>query len=142
VFRNDRLTELFGLTDGRVEGVWPAEFFLDADRPAVERSLDEGEAVVEAWADTTEGRIRLELTGRVLTDDDECVRGFCGIGRDVTERYEREQQVAAQNDRLIGDIVTVCRWLVVTTREDGVKTLFSGRGETRTWTSGRSRRRE
>jgi PAS domain S-box-containing protein len=104
VFWNARLNELFDLTDEQIEGMTPAEFFLDADRAAVEdaveRIFDEGEMVVEAWADTTAGRIRFELTGRKLTDDDGRVRGFCGIGRDVTERRERERQLTAQNDRL------------------------------------------
>jgi PAS domain S-box-containing protein len=104
VFWNERLTDLFDLTDEEIAGMWPTDFFLDADRPAVDRAVDrifgEGETVVEAWADTTEGRTRFELTGRKLTDEDGGVLGFCGIGRDVTERRERERQLAAQNDRL------------------------------------------
>ncbi|AZH26061.1 ATP-binding protein [Haloplanus aerogenes] len=104
VFWNDHLNELFDLTDEQIEGMMPAEFFLDADQPAVERAVerifDDGETVVEARADTTNGRIRFELTGRKLTDDDGSVLGFCGIGRNVTERREWERQLAAQNDRL------------------------------------------
>jgi len=103
VFWNDRLNELFDLTDEEIEGMTPVEFFLDADQPAVERAVErifeEGETVVEARADTTAGRIRFELTGRRLTDDGN-VLGFCGVGRNVTERREWERQLAAQNDRL------------------------------------------
>ncbi|WP_251343230.1 sensor histidine kinase [Haloplanus halophilus] len=104
VFWNDRLNDLFDLTDEEIEGREPVEFFVEADRPAVERAVarifETGETVVEARADTTAGRIRFELTGRKLTDGDGTVLGFCGIGRDVTERRERERQLAAQNDRL------------------------------------------
>jgi len=104
VFWNDRLNELFDLTDEQIAGMLPADFFVDADRPGVERAVervfDEGETVVEAWADTTAGRVRFELTGRMLTDDDGTVLGFCGIGRDVTDRWEWERQLGAQNDRL------------------------------------------
>ena len=103
-FWNDRLTDLFDLTDEQIDGMRPAEFFVEADRPAVERAVErifeEGETVVEARADTTDGRIRFELTGRKLIGTDGRVLGFCGIGRDVTERRERERQVEAQNDRL------------------------------------------
>ena len=103
IFWNSRLNELFALDDEQISGMRPADFFVDAERPvveaAVQRIFDEGETVVEAWADTTEGRIRFELTGRKLTDDGHTI-GFCGVGRDVTERRERERQVAAQNDRL------------------------------------------
>ncbi|AXG07463.1 sensor histidine kinase [Haloplanus rubicundus] len=103
IFWNTRLNELFALDDERIAEMRPVDFFVDADRPAVEaavqRIFDEGETVVEAWADTTEGRIRFELTGRKLTDDGHTI-GFCGVGRDVTDRRERERQVAAQNDRL------------------------------------------
>jgi PAS domain S-box-containing protein len=104
VFWNDQLNERFDLTDEQIAGMRPTDFFLDADRPAVERAVerifDEGETVVEAWAETTAGRIRFELTGRKLIDDDGTVLGFCGIGRDVTERWEWERQLGAQNDRL------------------------------------------
>ena len=71
---NGRLNDLFDLTDDELAGTTPPEFFVEADRPAVERAvreiIAEGEAVVEARARTSEGTIRFELTGRRLTDDD------------------------------------------------------------------------
>lgn len=101
---NRRLNELFDRTDEQLAGMTPEAFFVDADRPAVERGVadifDSGTTVVEAWADTTDGRILFELTGHLLTDSDGSIMGFCGIGRDVTERHERQQALAAQNDRL------------------------------------------
>ncbi|MDS0473867.1 PAS domain-containing sensor histidine kinase [Natrinema sp. 1APR25-10V2] len=104
VFWNDRLGKLFDLTDEQLAGTTPMEFFLEADRPAVERAVeavfDTGEVVVEARANTTEGTILFELSGRRLTDADGSVVGFCGVGRDVTEQREQAIKLAAQNDRL------------------------------------------
>lgn len=101
---NERLNELFDRTDEQLVGMTPEAFFVDADRPTVERAVaeifDTGETVVEARAETTDGTILFELTGHRLTDDDGSVVGFCGIGRDVTERRKQERVLTAQNDRL------------------------------------------
>ncbi|MFC6975297.1 histidine kinase dimerization/phospho-acceptor domain-containing protein [Halomicroarcula sp. GCM10025709] len=59
-----------------------------------------GETVVEAVARTTEGRVRFELTGRLLTDDDGTAVGFAGTGRDVTDRRDETWQLARENERL------------------------------------------
>jgi len=104
VFWNDRLEELFDLTDDELDGMAPTEFFLEADHADVERAVGEifegGETVVEARADTTEGTIRFQLSGHLLTDDDGTVLGFGGVGRDVTEQREQAVKLAAQNERL------------------------------------------
>jgi PAS domain S-box-containing protein len=101
---NERLNELFDCTDEELADMTPPSFFVEADRPAVERAVadvfESGKTVVEARAETTDGTIRFELTGHRLTDDDGHVIGFCGVGRDVTERREQERALAAQNDRL------------------------------------------
>ena len=103
VYWNQRLNELYGLSDAELRGMPATAFFEPADRPAVEAAvveiLETGETVVEAWGRTTEGRIRFELTGRLVTDDGD-VDGFAGIGRDVTERYEQAGQLSRQNERL------------------------------------------
>lgn len=104
VYWNRRLNELFGLTDGELRGMRPFEFFLEEDRQDVEQAVgglfETGETVVEARAETTEGLIRFQLSGRLLTDGDGSVVGFSGIGRDVTRSYERERRLARQNERL------------------------------------------
>lgn len=101
---NQRLNDLFGLDDEQLYEMTADEFFLDADRPAVERAVAElfetGETVVEARADTTEGRIRFQLSGRLLTDGGGTPIGFSGIARDVTAKREREERLARQNERL------------------------------------------
>ena len=104
VYWNQRLNELYGLTDAELEGMHATEFFGPADQPAVEAALEEiretGETVVEAVSPTTEGAVRFELTGRRLTDADGGVIGLAGIGRDVTDRYEQTGQLSEQNERL------------------------------------------
>jgi len=104
VYWNQRLNELYGLTDAELEGMHATEFFGPADQPAVEAALEEiretGETVVEAVSPTTEGAVRFELTGRRLTDADGGVIGLAGIGRDVTDRYEQAGQLSEQNERL------------------------------------------
>jgi PAS domain S-box-containing protein len=103
-FWNERLNELFDLTDEELAGMAPTEFFLEPDRAGVERAVEEvfeeGETVVEARAETTEGTVRFQLSGHLLTDDDGTVLGFGGVGRDVTDQREQAVQLAAQNDRL------------------------------------------
>jgi len=104
VFWNDRLNDLFDLTDEDLHGMAPTEFFLEADREGVERAVaeifEDGETVVEARADTTEGTIRFQLSGQRLTDDDGTVLGFGGVARDVTDQREQAVKLAAQNERL------------------------------------------
>ncbi|MEF8973417.1 MAG: PAS domain-containing sensor histidine kinase [Haloarcula sp.] len=101
---NARLNELFGLTDSELSGMAPTEFFVADDRPAVEAAIEEvfesGETAVEARAETTEGVVTFELSGRLLTADDGTVEGFSGVGRDITERREREWHLQRQNERL------------------------------------------
>ncbi|WP_135305808.1 sensor histidine kinase [Haloarcula amylovorans] len=101
---NRRLNELFGLSDAELDGMLPAEFFEEADRPAVEAAMTDifetGETLVEAWAETTQGRVRFELTGRLLAEEDGSVLGFAGVGRDVTDRREQAWHLAKQNERL------------------------------------------
>ena len=95
VYWNRRLNELYGLSDAELDGMPATEFFDPAEQSVIEAAIDEihetGETVVEAWSPTTEGPVRFELTGRLLTDGE--VIGFAGIGRDVTERYEQAGQL-------------------------------------------------
>jgi PAS domain S-box-containing protein len=105
VYWNDRLNELFDLTDDELSGMAPTDFFLEPDRAGVERAVAEifehDETIVEARAETIDGTVRFQLTGHLLTDaDDGTVLGFAGVGRDVTEERERAVKLTAQNERL------------------------------------------
>ena len=101
---NRRLNEVFDLTDDELRGMRPTEFFVEEDRPRIERAVREvaerGETVVEARADTPSGITVFQLTGRALTDTAGEIIGLCGIGRDVTARTEREGELARENERL------------------------------------------
>jgi PAS domain S-box-containing protein len=101
---NRRLNDVFGRTDDELRGTSPEAFFVEADRPAVRRAAVEafetGETVVEAHAETVDGVVRFQLTGRRLTETDGTVVGLCGVGRDVTEQRENERLLARQNERL------------------------------------------
>ncbi|WP_336336447.1 sensor histidine kinase [Haloarcula brevis] len=101
---NARLNDLFDLTDEELSGMAPTEFFVEDDRAAVEAAIGEvfdvGQTTVEARAETTEGVVRFELTGRLLTAEDGTVQGFSGVGRDITARREREWHLRRQNERL------------------------------------------
>ena len=101
---NARLNELFGLTDGELSGMDPTEFFVADDREDVEAAIEDvfesGQTTVEARAETTEGVVTFELSGRLLTGDDGTVQGFSGVGRDITDRREREWHLERQNERL------------------------------------------
>ncbi|RLM47935.1 PAS domain S-box protein [Haloarcula sp. Atlit-47R] len=101
---NARLNELFDLTDSELSGTAPTEFFVADDRAAVEAAIEEvfesGQTSVEARAETTEGVVTFELSGRLLTGDDGTVQGFSGVGRDITDRREREWHLQRQNERL------------------------------------------
>jgi PAS domain S-box-containing protein len=104
VYWNQRLNEIYGLSDAELSGMAATDFFGPDDRLAVEAALDEiretGETTVEAVSPTVDGPVRFELTGRRLTDEDGAMIGFAGIGRDVTERSEQAGQLSQQNERL------------------------------------------
>ena len=104
VYWNRRLEVLFDLTEADLSGMTPTEFFVPEDRPGVAAAVadiyETGETVVEAVAGTTEGRIRFELTGRLLTDGDGTPIGFAGTGRDVTDDRDETWQLARENERL------------------------------------------
>ncbi|EMA09246.1 PAS domain S-box-containing protein [Haloarcula vallismortis] len=101
---NARLNELFDLTDSELSGTAPTKFFIADDQEAVEAAIDEvfesGQTNVEARAETTEGVVTFELSGRLLMGDDGTVQGFSGVGRDITDRREREWHLQRQNERL------------------------------------------
>ncbi|ELZ60917.1 MULTISPECIES: ATP-binding protein [unclassified Haloferax] len=101
---NERLSELTGLTDADLAGMSADAFFHEADRPAVERAVEEvirtGTTVVEARLPTDDGMLLFQLTGRRLTKPNGEVVGFCGVGRDITTHRQHEEQLARQNERL------------------------------------------
>nr|WP_282594248.1 PAS domain S-box protein [Halorientalis brevis] len=102
---NDRLLEATGYSEREIENMGPLELIADEDvaaiTGAIEAILDGGRARAEARIVTSDGdRIPYEFTGAPVTEADGTVEGIVGIGRDVSDRLERERELHRQNERL------------------------------------------
>ncbi len=97
---NSRLSEVTGYDDDALAAMTATELVPEDEREtitdAVETALSGDRDTVEADLLTADGRrIPHEFTGASLTDDDGTTVGLVGIGRDLTERRQREQRVRA-----------------------------------------------
>jgi len=102
---NDRLTEVTGYTDDEIDGRHATELVPEDEHEriaaAIEETLTAGSTVVEAGLLTPDGsRVPYEFTASRLTDPEGDVIGLIGVGRDITERIEREKQLRANTARL------------------------------------------
>ena len=101
---NRSLPEVSGYPDEEISSMTAADFFADADRDAamaaVRNGFEDGSVYVELDLRTKDGdTIPFEFIGSRLEDTSgEPV--LAGIGRDVTDRVEREQRLKASNERL------------------------------------------
>jgi PAS domain S-box len=101
---NDRLRRVSGYTDETITEMNVAEFFSSDDQgqiaDAIEDTLTTGKATVEAGLVTTDGEhIPYEFTGARLTDADNNVTGFAGVGRDITDRRRRVNTLRKLHER-------------------------------------------
>lgn len=97
---NDRVPEVTGYTDNDLVETDATELFAEDDREAIadaiETTLADGEATVEADLRTADGdRLPYEFAGAELTDEDGTVTGLVGVDRDLTERRQRERRFQA-----------------------------------------------
>ena len=97
---NDRVPEITGYSDEELADMDAIELFPDGDREtiagAIETTLADGKATVEADLRTADGdRLPYEFTGAQLTDEDGTVTGMVGVGRDLTDRRQRERRFQA-----------------------------------------------
>ncbi len=100
---NEQALAVTGYTESELAEMHALELFPDAHTErvadAVERVLTEDQATmdaVEAELLTADGdRIPYEFTGGRLTDTEGNVTGLVGVGRDVTERRQRERRFRA-----------------------------------------------
>jgi len=95
---NDQFTAVTGYSDDELAGMHALDFFhgedVDQVRDAIETVLDTGAAALEAeFVTKDDERIPFDWTGALLTDSADRARGIVGIGRDSTERTERERQL-------------------------------------------------
>jgi PAS domain S-box-containing protein len=97
---NERVCEVTGYTDAGLSEMQAIDVFARQDRErvtdAMKRVLSTGQTTVEANLLTADGeQIPYEFTGARLSDTEGTVTGLVGIGRDLTERREREQRFRA-----------------------------------------------
>ncbi|WP_324758563.1 hybrid sensor histidine kinase/response regulator [Haloarcula sp. GH36] len=95
---NDTLATVTGYSDEELAGMDGAELLPEAYHEKLEAALDPhtdiGDGAFQAPLLTTDGReIPYEFRGSVIKDRDGGVIGIAGIGRDITERRERERKL-------------------------------------------------
>ena len=94
---NEQFVAVTGYGPTKLDGLAATELFAEDERQtiadAIETTLQDGEVTVEADLLTAGGRrIPYEFTGARLTDTDGNVTGLVGVGRNLTERRQREQR--------------------------------------------------
>jgi len=95
---NEQFTAVTGYSDEELAGMHALDFFEGADRErtsdAIETVIETGSVSVESTLVTKhDDRIPFNWTGALLTDADGEARAVIGVGRDITERKERERQL-------------------------------------------------
>ena len=101
---NDRLSEVTGYTDEEIETMAPTDFVAPPDRERVAEAIaevftEDRTISIEARFETNDGEwLPYEFTGAQLKDDDGETLGLVGIGRDISDRRERERRFEAVFD--------------------------------------------
>ncbi|MFD1588436.1 PAS domain S-box protein [Halorientalis brevis] len=106
LFYNDRVEEVTGYSPSELQSMQPWDFVVEADR---DRVIDEIAHVVENEQEvqldtrylTAAGKsVPYEFTGSPLYDSEGNVVGFAGVGRDISDRKEREQELERNREFL------------------------------------------
>jgi len=102
---NDAFHRVTGYDDAEIATMAATEFFPPDERDSVREAIGDvlatGETTVEAELRTADGdRIPYEFTGSRLTDTDGELAGLVGVGRDISDRRERERELRQKNERL------------------------------------------
>jgi PAS domain S-box-containing protein len=97
---NDRVIDVTGYTESELDGMDATEIFPEYEQEgianAISQTLAKDRGSVEADLQTADGdRIPYEWTGARLTDTDDTTTGIVGIGRDLSERRQRERRFRA-----------------------------------------------
>jgi PAS domain S-box-containing protein len=99
---NQAAVDITGYSEEELSEMTPADFFEeDTDRvmEAVSEVFETGEATLEANLVTADGdRIPYEFKARRLPEDTPAA--FAGIGRDISERVQRRNELRKQNEKL------------------------------------------
>ncbi|MFC5277656.1 GAF domain-containing protein [Halorubrum rubrum] len=104
---NDHLTAVTGYTDEAIGRMRATDLFPEDELERIDDALEEalavGETTVESALLTADGdRVPYEFTASRLTGLDDDLIGLIGIGRDLTERNQRERQLERLVDNLPG----------------------------------------
>ena len=104
---NDELVAASGYSEAEIAEMQAIELLPAVEHArvgnAIQEALINGESTFEVEFSTKAGeRIPYELTGSPLTDPDGNLLGLLGIGRDLSERKQREQQLERLVDNLPG----------------------------------------
>ncbi|WP_241658345.1 PAS domain S-box protein [Halorubrum sp. BOL3-1] len=97
---NDRVVDVTGYAESELSGMDANKMFPEDEQEnageAIKRTLTGDRVTVEADLQTSDDdRIPYEWTGSRLTDPDGETTGIVGIGRDLTERRQRERRFQA-----------------------------------------------
>jgi PAS domain S-box-containing protein len=110
---NDYLVEAVGYTDAEIGEMRATDLFPEDERErimeAIAETIETGKVTLESVAMTADGeRVPYEIVGSTLTDRDGELVGLIGIGRDLSERKQRERRLSRLVDNLPG-MVYRCR---------------------------------
>lgn len=131
---NDRVTEVTGYSDQELASLAPLELLAERDRERIvttvgqlrETGLD---TTVDATLLSRDGtEIPYEFSARFLTDRDDESIGLAGIGRDISDRKEREATLQATTNRL-ETIIEASPLAIVALDETGRVTLWNPAAE-------------
>ncbi|WP_336328785.1 PAS domain S-box protein [Halovenus sp. HT40] len=98
---NDQLSKVTGYEDEEIASMHPAEFFPPEDREAIYTAIadvfqNDTTITIEARFETKDGeQIPYEFTGAKLTDETGESLGLVGIGRNISERKQRQRRFEA-----------------------------------------------
>ena len=126
---NDRAAEVTGYTDSELDGKQVIEMFPEDEHSTVANAVQmavTGEKVtVEADLLTADGqRVPYEFTGARLTDETGEITGIVGIGRDLTERQQRDRRI--QFLQTLANELTELSIDFLRTEERDIDTLING----------------
>ncbi|WP_266074923.1 bacterio-opsin activator domain-containing protein [Haladaptatus caseinilyticus] len=102
---NRRLTELSGYDDDEIEGMHPLDFVPEEDEDmildAIDSVLTNGHVETRQSALVTRNgeKIPFEFNARQISDANGTVRGFVGVGRNISDRRRRERELRRERDR-------------------------------------------
>lgn len=115
---NEKLSNLTGYTHDEIADMDAVDFFPRDEREkiwdAMQRAVEEDFVTVESSVLTKGGdRIPHEITGTRLTDEGGKLVGLTGVGRDISHRKEREQELKESRRRLraVLDGVDAAIWI-------------------------------